>query len=123
MKMHQRSFVYRVISGEDWEFAQRTGIVPRCGADDRDGFVHLSTKDTMLETANLYFEPDEKPLIIEIIAERLGADLRWEEVSSRQGDLFPHFYAHGIPGDAVSATLELIVDDGGFKLGARVDLD
>ena len=76
--------VYRVISGEDWEIAQRTGVVPRCGADQRDGFVHLSTADTMLETANLYFEPVEAPLIIEVLTSRLGDALQWVLSRSRR---------------------------------------
>ena len=114
--------VYRVISGEDWEIAQRTGVVPRCGADERDGFVHLSTADTMLETANLYFEPAEAPLIVEVLTRQLGAALRWEEVASRGGERFPHLYAPGIPYHAITAyiALEVHADGvGGFTLGAR----
>ena len=114
--------VYRVISGEDWEIAQRTGVVPRCGADERDGFVHLSTADTMLETANLYFEPAEAPLIIEVLTRQLGAALRWEEVASRGDKLFPHLYAPGIPYHAITAHIALEVSGGvksGFTLGAR----
>ena len=114
--------VYRVISSEDWEAAQRTGVVPRCGADERDGFVHLSTSDTMLETANLYFEPEEAPLIIEVLTQALGEALLWEVVASRGGQRFPHLYAEGIPYEAINATIELALDaERGqtFKLGAR----
>ena len=114
--------VYRVISSEDWEAAQRTGIVPRCGADVRDGFIHLSTSDTMLETANLYFQPEEAPLIVEVLTQALGEALLWEVVTSRGGQRFPHLYAEGIPYEAISALIELepnIKEGRPFKLGAR----
>ena len=114
--------VYRVISKEDWETAQRTGIVPRCGADERDGFVHLSTSDTMLETANLYFQPEEAPLIVEVLTQALGEALLWELVVSRGNQHFPHLYAEGIHCEAISALIELELDSNEgrtFKLGTR----
>ena len=119
--LHQS--VYRVISGEDWEVAQRTGVVPRCGADDRDGFVHLSTADTMLETANLYFKPEEAPLIIEVLTSELGVALRWETVASRGDQAFPHLYASGIPYQAIIAHISLHRDEERFILGSRVTLN
>ena len=76
-------FLYRVVSLEDWEEAQGLGRVPRCGSDDRDGFVHLSTEETFIETANLYFEISEAPLALEIDPKLLGDDLKWESVASR----------------------------------------
>ena len=93
--------VYRVISGEDWEQTKFSDVVPRGGSDARDGFVHLSTEDTVLETANLYFEASENPVLVEINTKELGKALRWEAVESRDGKVFPHLYAAGIPMAAV----------------------
>ena len=118
--LHQR--VYRVISKEDWAMAQETGLIPRCGSDNHDGFVHLSTADTMLETAQLYFSPQENPLIIEILASVLGSDLRWESVPLREGKLFPHLYSEGIPLHAVVAQISLHIEAERFILGSRVAL-
>ena len=114
--------VYRVISKEDWIMAQDTGLIPRCDSDNRDGFVHLSTSDTMLETAQLYFDPEEHPLIIEILASMLGPDLCWESVPSRGDQLFPHLYAEGIPLHTVIAQISLQTEPEGFILGSRVAL-
>ena len=112
--------VYRVVSKEDWEITKQVGRVPRCGSDERDGYVHLSTAETMLQTANLYFEPAEEPLIIEIQSQSLGEALRWEKVASRNDQIFPHLYAEGIPYPAVTAYIELVAQGQGFVLGSRV---
>ena len=99
--------LYRVVSLEDWEETQKLGRVPRCGSDERDGFVHLSTEETFIETANLYFEISESPLALEIDPEHLGNDLKWERVASRGDVAFPHLYSEGIPLSAVRAVISL----------------
>ena len=115
--------VYRVVSYTDWLETQQTQRVPRCGADDRDGFVHLSTAETMLETANLYFTPEEQPLILEIATERLGEALRWEEVAHRDGQRFPHYYAPHIPAKAITHIQQLTINADQFSLGFRTSLE
>lgn len=116
-------YIYRVVSLEDWNQAQEQGRVPRCGSDDRDGFVHLSTQEMMLETANLYFEVSEQPLALEIDPKLLGAELKWEAVESRGGALFPHLYAEGIPMPAVRAAIVLDYSESdGFSCGQKKEL-
>ena len=116
-------FIYRVVSLEDWEQAQRLGRVPRCGADDRDGFVHLSTEKTFIETANLYFETSEAPLALEIEPKLLGNDLKWEAVASRGDAAFPHLYSEGIPLSAVRAVIPLEYSaQSGFTAGLKREL-
>ena len=115
--------LYRVVSLEDWEQAQKLGRVPRCGADARDGFVHLSTEETFLETANLYFEISEAPLALVIDPGHLGDDLKWEAVASRGGVAFPHLYSEGIPLSAVRAVISLDYSEGnGFTCGLKREL-
>lgn len=111
--------VYRVMSSDDWDATLRTGIVPRCGADERDGYVHLSTADTVVETANLYFEPDENPVVAEVVSAALGAALRWEVVADRGGACFPHLYSEGIPLSTIRGVISLRLDADGFALGHR----
>ena len=109
------SLIFRVISGEDWEQAKSRDVVPRCGADERDGFVHLSTHESVLETANLYFEPAEEPVVIEVEVGLLGDALKWEAVESRGGQPFPHLYAPGIPMVAIRAVVVLEHGTHGFS--------
>ena len=57
--------------------------------DRIDGYVHLSTKAQLAETARRYYSEYEWCLLLEVnVADR--TDVRWE--ASRGGDLFPHIY-------------------------------
>ena len=114
--------VYRVIREEDWEKTQAGQYVPLGDVDERDGFVHLSTMDTVLETADLYFKATQAPLVLEVDVEVLGEALKWEAVASRGGMLFPHLYAPGIPKSALIAVVALEAGPDGFGLGERTQL-
>ncbi len=111
--------VFRVLGKDDWNTALAEGTVPPCGSDTRDGFIHLSGLEDVVKTANLYFEPHEVPLVLEVEAKALGEALRWEPVPSREGRAFPHLYAPGIPLAAIRATHALSHDGLGFSLGTR----
>ena len=116
-------FLYRVVSLEDWEEAQGLGRVPRCGSDDRDGFVHLSTEETFIETANLYFEISEAPLALEIDPKLLGDDLKWERRGLPWGRSFSSLYSEGIPLSAVRAVISLDHStQNGFTRGLKREL-
>ena len=113
--------VYRVVPTSDWLVALRTGMVPRCGADQRNGFIHLATAATVLTTANLYFSADEAPLALELDAEALASALVWDVPDDAHG---PQLDADGIPRSAVRAFWVLhSTDDGTFAMGSRHPAD
>ena len=114
-----RRTVFRVLTAAQWRDAREEGHIAMSPLDERDGFVHLSTAETTLETADRYFQPSMEPVLVEMDAAAFGEDLRWELVASRNNEVFPHLYAPGIPLSAVSAVIELVVTDSGFKLGER----
>jgi uncharacterized protein (DUF952 family) len=95
------------------------GMVLPSAVDRRDGFIHLSTRETMIETANLYFKVSESPVLLEVDAGLLGSKLRWEKVSSRENQHFPHLYAEGIPLTSIRAVIVLEHGAEGFTIGAR----
>ena len=66
--------------------------IPLNNLDKRDGFVHLSTVEQVLETLNRYFVVEQKPLILILDRERLQKKLRWEIVPHRDHKSFPHLY-------------------------------
>lgn len=74
----------------------------------------------MLETASLYFEAAEEPVVLEIDPAALPDGLVWEEVEARGGERFPHLYAPAIPLHAVRAIIGLDPQEGGFAEGARL---
>jgi len=112
-------FVYRVTAKSAWRQAQLLGHIPPSPLDERDGFIHLSSVETMLETARRYFQPEEEPLIVELSAEELEGSLHWEVVATRGGQRFPHLYAPSIPLSAVTGLISLRLERAQLQLGAR----
>ena len=83
----------RIISVDIWNQVRREqSHVPLNDLDKKDGFVHLSTVDQVLETLNRYFVVEQKPLILILDRDRLEKKLRWEIVPHRDHKSFPHLY-------------------------------
>jgi uncharacterized protein (DUF952 family) len=114
-----RETVFRVLTAEEWVTAQAVGRIPMSSLDERDGFVHLSSAVTMLETADRYFDASVKPVLVELDVAILGSNLRWEVVASRNNQVFPHLYAPGIPLAAIRAVISLEATAQGFVMGSR----
>ena len=114
--------VYRILTAADWELCMTLGRIAPGPLDELDGYIHLSARQAVLESANRYFDPHEEIVVVELAVDRLGPDLRWEWVADR-GASFPHLYADGVPVSAVSATHSLRHDDDrGFSWGERAPL-
>lgn len=84
------SRIYKILAGDAWKTALAKGRFEGAGVDLSDGFIHFSTADQMDETARRHFAGQSGLVVLEIEADDLGAELRWEP--SRGGDLFPHLY-------------------------------
>jgi uncharacterized protein (DUF952 family) len=84
------SRIYKILEGEAWRDAQAKGRFEGAGVDLADGFIHFSTAAQVRETARRYFRDQAGLVVLEVEADDLGAELRWE--ASRGGDLFPHLY-------------------------------
>lgn len=108
--------IFRVITAEAWHIAQARGVILPSPLDERDGFIHLSTKESTLETARRYFTPQGKPIILELSPDLLSGSLRWEEVATRGYQLFPHLYSPSIPLNAVISLTELTIQEGQLHL-------
>lgn len=90
MVMLHRTFVYKILSAEDWETAQRLGY-SQTALDEGDGYVHLSTRGQIAETLSLHYAGREGVHLLEYVEEEMNGVMRWEE--SRGGQLFPHLYS------------------------------
>jgi len=74
-----------------WDAAVAAGSFTGAPIDLADGYIHFSTGDQAVETAQKHFAGINGLVLVAVEAERLGGDLKWEE--SRGGALFPHLYA------------------------------
>lgn len=83
--------VLKIMSLDDWADARRAGVVAPAPIDIKDGCIHLSAEDQVLETARLHFAGRDDLVAVEFAAEDFGDALKWE--ASRGGALFPHLYA------------------------------
>jgi uncharacterized protein (DUF952 family) len=85
-----RRIVFKIASADGWAAACRSGAFAGSAADIRDGFIHLSARHQLAETAAKHFAGQANLLLIAFDAATLGAALEWEV--SRGGDLFPHLF-------------------------------
>jgi uncharacterized protein (DUF952 family) len=84
------TLIYKIVSGESWENAVKTGVFAGAAIDLADGFIHFSDAAQVEETARRHFAGAEGLVLVAFRVERFGDDLKWEP--SRGGALFPHLY-------------------------------
>jgi len=89
MSAHDETHVYKLLTGADWQAACGMGVT--CTElDERDGYVHLSTRAQVVGTARLHFAGAEGVRLLRFDVGDLPP-LKWEP--SRGGQMFPHLYA------------------------------
>jgi uncharacterized protein (DUF952 family) len=84
------ALLFKICDRAAWDEAERAGAFMGAGADLRDGYIHSSTADQVVETAARHFAERDDLVIVAVEADHLGAALVWEP--SRGGALFPHLY-------------------------------
>jgi uncharacterized protein (DUF952 family) len=82
--------IYKILLATEWRAAERAGIFSGSAVDRRDGFIHFSSAEQVVETAQRHFSGQRDLVLLNIDATALGDRLRWEP--SRGGALFPHLY-------------------------------
>jgi uncharacterized protein (DUF952 family) len=99
--------IYKLLPAEEWTAAETRGSFEGSAVDRRDGYIHLSGHDQVVETAARHFAGQPGLILLTVDPDRLGDDLRWEP--SRGGALFPHLYGP-LPVHAVVA-VDVVPDD------------
>ena len=83
-------FVYKILTAREWLEAKYSGFYKGSALDQKDGFIHLSTREQLAETLALYFYKQSNLSLLSFSVDDLE-DLKWE--NSRANKLFPHLYA------------------------------
>lgn len=99
--------IYKLLPTTEWDDALAAGTFTGSAVDRQDGFIHLSGRDQVVETARRHFAGATELTLLSVEEERLGDTLRWEP--SRGGHLFPHVYGP-LPVTAVAAAQALPAD-------------
>ena len=114
--------ICRIITADLWnQVIEEREWVPLNELDKKDGFVHLSTVDQVLETLNRYFAVEQNPLILILDRARLEKKLRWEIVPHRDHKSFPHLYRQ-IHFDDITGIWEVDVQET-FRLGQYIKIE
>lgn len=91
-KLSPPKYVYRLLAHREWPKAQKSGFIPYGDIDHRDGYLHLSMADQVVDTMKNYFAECRDMLALEIQYTDIEEDCRLEAVKTRGGALFPHYY-------------------------------
>lgn len=84
--------IFKICAADEWQTAVSAGFFDGSPVDKADGFIHLSTRDQVAETARRHFAEKNDLVLLAIDPRKLNGALKWEP--SRGGDLFPHH--HGL---------------------------
>lgn len=107
--------VYRLATATEWFAAKQTGVAPTRDIDKRDGYIHLSTRDQVLETANLHFAGVADLLALEIPLAPIASLVRFE-LAPKRGAAFPHLYG-ALTRDHIARAIRLVEGENGFVFG------
>ncbi len=103
-------FAYKILTREQWEQWRADGVFTGAPVDIADGFIHLSARDQVAETAAKHFAGQDDLILAMVDLAALGEAVKWEP--SRGGALFPHVYGV-IPMSAVTTKAKLLLDGEG----------
>ncbi len=102
--------IYKISPAGEWRAAEAAGTFEGAAIDLADGFIHFSTAEQVVETAEKHFTGQDGLLLAAIDGTALGSALKYEP--SRGGALFPHLYGT-LPMSAVKWAKPLPLGDDG----------
>jgi uncharacterized protein (DUF952 family) len=113
--------LFRIISSGQWEHALSSGVVPRCGADERRGRIHLNERADIERVASLWFSPEERPVALELDLTSVASSIKWARREEPPIEVWPNLYLEAIPIELVVAIYSLQPSHAGgrFELGMR----
>lgn len=101
---------YKILSAADWRLLLAEGHYEGSAVDLADGYIHMSTKDQLEQTAAKHYAGLNDLMLVEVALPSLGDTLVWEP--SRGGALFPHIYGPLPASACVKATPMAVTQDG-----------
>ena len=105
----------KLVTLNDLNALLHTGVLPKSAADQKDGFIHLSTGRQALETANIHYTEFDEIFALVIESNICDGTLKWEVAKKRHGEKFPHLYGD-ISRTAINSVFRLLKNqDGQFN--------
>lgn len=111
VEVERPKLIIHLCPRNDWLQAQQNGVFQDQSLL-RDGFIHCSLPDQILEVANRYYHGISDLVLLWIDPDQVISEIRWESVD---GVLYPHVYGP-IYLEAVTAVTDIQADlDGKFR--------
>lgn len=106
--------IYHLVRKENWEEAKKSGIyIPE--SLEEVGFIHCSTKEQVIPTANRRYSGEKNLLLLIIDTNKVKSEIVFEDLNNI-GEEHPHIYGKLLI-NAVTSTHEMKPSDTGkFKL-------
>jgi uncharacterized protein (DUF952 family) len=82
--------IYKILLPDEWDRFAAEGQFDGSSFDRESGFIHLSSRDQIADTARRYFAGEPRLVIAAIDEYAVSASLHWETTSSH--GRFPHVY-------------------------------
>lgn len=116
VSMVQNGKIFHLVTPKRWEKALIEGRY-RPDSLKTEGFIHCSTWDQLLESADLHFPGEAQLIVTYIIEKHVKKQLVWEK--GRKDQDFPHLYGE-FPFAAVETTRILVRNaEGKFEMEAE----
>ena len=105
--------VFHITKREDWDRATREGSYQPLSLAS-EGFIHCSTSDQVVRTANRLFRGHPGLVLLKIETDQIGAEIKFENCEG--GEAFPHIYGPLDP-DSVARVMAFEPgEDGSFAM-------
>ncbi|MEE2745345.1 MAG: DUF952 domain-containing protein [Pseudomonadota bacterium] len=98
--------IYHICRKVEWLKAKKIGVYTGSADDKRDGFIHFSTANQVLGSAEKHWANVEGLVLLSVDPVVLGEKIKWEP--SRDNEMFPHLYGE-LDIKAVSDAFDLII--------------
>jgi uncharacterized protein (DUF952 family) len=97
-------FAFKLLRPDEWQTWRESGVFMGAPVDVEDGYIHLSARAQVRETAAKWFSDIDPAILVMVDLPPLGETVKWEP--ARGGALFPHVYGT-IPFSAVAGHSKL----------------
>ncbi len=108
------TIVYHITPAADWEAARAAGIYTADSLGS-EGFIHCSTAEQVIATANRLFKGRTGLVLLCIDTTRVNAEIRYENLEGGS-NLFPHVYGALEAGSIIAVHDLPFASDGSFQL-------
>jgi len=88
--LRPKLIIYKILRADEWAYLRDNGKSKGAPIDIEDGYIHFSTAETIVETANKYFKNEDDLMLLAFNDADFGKNLIYEK--SRGNQLFPHLY-------------------------------